>query len=440
MKHKKCWFTLLLLMLSNVISAQNPISPPGLYIADPTARVWDDGNLYIYGSLDKTCGLYCSHQHHVLYTNNLLTWQLRKDIFRSEGFNDEVPYNDNLLFAPSIAFRDGNYYLYYCQPDPKHAEGVAFSKQPTGPFTNGTPINTGRYNQIDPDVFIDDDGDAYYCWGQFSLKMAKMNDDMVSLDSATIRDNILTEDEHHFHEGAFMCKINGVYYMIFADISRGDTPTCIGYATSEKPFGPYRYRGVIVDNDGCNPNNWNNHGSVVEFKDQYYVVYHRSTHACNKMRKACMEPIEILSDGTIPEVEMTSQGPNDPLEAKRTIEAEWACLLFGNARIVEYEEGKECVTGIHSGDKLTYKYLDFKSGMDSVQLRIKSGISGGRLVIGLEQPWHRKLASIDIEPNVENAWTTMTLPLESTQGIHQLWLMFSGENDEILDIDWFRFK
>lgn len=36
------------------VSAQNPISPQGVYIADPTARVDSDGRLYVYGSLDES--------------------------------------------------------------------------------------------------------------------------------------------------------------------------------------------------------------------------------------------------------------------------------------------------------------------------------------------------------------------------------------------------
>lgn len=108
-------------------------------------------------------------------------------------------------------------------------------------------------------------------------------------------------------------------YLVYADLSRADMPTCIGYATSKAPFGPYTYGGVIVDNDHCNPNNWNNHGSIAKFNGQWYVFYHRSTHGCNKMRKACVEPITFNPDGSIPEVEMTSQGAGGPLEATSEI-------------------------------------------------------------------------------------------------------------------------
>ena len=433
-------FVLSILFLVNPLVAQNPISPPGTYIADPTARVWEDGKLYIYGSLDESCDFYCSKRHHALSTENMIEWTLHEDIFSSIGDNDQVPYNDNYLYAPSIAYNDGKYYLYYCQPDPQHAEGVAVSDSPLGPFMNGEAMNIGQYNEIDPDVFIDDDGQAYYCWGQFTLKMAKLNPDFKTIDSTTVIDNVLTEDEHHFHEGAFMLKIRDLYYLVFADISRADAPTCIGYATSQKPFGPYKYGGVIIDNHGSNPNNWNNHGSVAEFNNQYYVFYHRSTHACNKMRKACIEPIEILEDGSIPEVEMTSQGAGEPFNPHSKIEAEWACLLTGNARITEYETKKESISQISNLDKFAFKYLDFSSGSDSLQLRIRATNSSGKLMVSIDKPWHQRLATVDIGPNGTDEWRTITVPAEHVEGVHALWLQYSNQDGGEMDIDWLRFK
>ena len=84
-----------------------------------------------------------------------------------------VPYNNGLLFAPDCAERNGKYCLYYCHPDRLNAEGVAIDgMDPPGPFGKGQPINTCGYNQIDPAVFTDDDDTAYYLWGQFSQKMA----------------------------------------------------------------------------------------------------------------------------------------------------------------------------------------------------------------------------------------------------------------------------
>lgn len=438
MKTALAFFSLVLAAV--VSSAQNPISPPGVYLADPTARVWKDGQLYIYGSVDDSCDYYCSHRHHALVTNDMLNWQLVENIFTSKGEGDGVPYNETVLFAPSAAYKDGIYYMYYCQPDREFAEGVATSASPTGPFTGGVPIDLKGYNQIDPDVFIDDDGTAYYLWGQFTLKMAVMKSNMKELRMETVKDSILTEGGHHFHEGAFMAKINDLYYLVYADISRGDIPTCLGYATSKYPFGPYEYRGVIIDNNHCNPRNWNNHGSIAEFNGQWYVFYHRSTHGCNKMRKACLEPIEILADGSIPEVQMTSQGAGPPLIATQKIEAEWACILNGNIRIEQFDPHNEKLTQIYSGDKAAWKYLDFGAGVDNITFRMKTGSKGVRMVVSLDKPWHRRLAILEVKPEGQDEWQNLTFPIESARGVHALWLHFYGEDGEMLELDWFTFN
>ena len=88
---------------------QNPISPPGVYIADPAAHAWKDGRLYVYGSLDESTDYYCSHRHHVMSTDNMLDWTLHRDVFASKGENDQVAYSDALLYAPDCQYRDGTY-------------------------------------------------------------------------------------------------------------------------------------------------------------------------------------------------------------------------------------------------------------------------------------------------------------------------------------------
>lgn len=149
-----------------------------------------------------------------------------------------------------------------------------------------------------PNIFIDTDGQAYYFWGQFSAKGAKMNADMKTLNWSTMQKNILTQKDQYFHEGSYVVKRGSWYYYTFADVSRNGKPTCIGYAMSKSPMGLYEYKGVIIDNNGCDPSVWNNHGSLVEFKDKWYVLYHRATHSSVSMRKACIEPITFRENGT----------------------------------------------------------------------------------------------------------------------------------------------
>ncbi|WP_163718565.1 family 43 glycosylhydrolase [Mangrovibacterium lignilyticum] len=429
-----------LLFIGIEANAQNPIVPPGVYIADPSARVWNDGKLYVYGSLDESTTYYCSYMYHVLSTSDMKNWELTPDVFNSRGDNDQISYSDKELYAPDCTHRNGLYYLYYCQPDRKAAEGVAVSDSPTGPFVDGKKINLNGIEQIDPAVFIDDDGQAYYIWGQFEAKIAKLKDNMMEIDTSTIVENVLTEKEHHFHEGSFMFKRNGIYYMVYADMSRGNRPTCIGYSMSNSPMGPFKYGGVIVDNDHCDPATWNNHGSVVQFRGRWYVFYHRSTHNSRMMRKACVEPIEFNADGSINEVEMTSQGAGAPLSAFEQIDSERACLLYGNVRIQLFEPGNEKLTEIHNTDNVAYKYVDFQDGANEITVKVKPLKNGGTVIVRADEPWGPIIGMVRVPGEKDGEWQMITSKMKGTSGVHAIWLGFYGADTQLMELDWFEFS
>jgi arabinoxylan arabinofuranohydrolase len=428
------------LLFNCIVSAQNPIVPAGIYMADPAAHVWPDGKLYVYCSVDESPDYYCSHRYHVLSSEDMVNWTLYENTFFSRGPEDQVPYSDQLLFAPDCWFINESYYLYYCLPDAKYTEGVATAKHPAGPFTNGSNIDLGGFNQIDPCVFVDDDGQAYYTWGQFTAKMAKLKPNMTELDKSTLIDNVVTESEHFFHEGGYLLKRNGIYYFIYAHLGRAGMPTCIGYATSNFPMGPYTYQGVIVDNDRCDPGNWNNHGSIVEYKGHWYVFYHRATHNSQMMRKACVEPITFKADGTIPEVEMTTQGAGGPLNALEKIDAERACLLFGNVRIQAYLVDNEQLCEIRNKDRAVYKYINFADGVDSVFVKVAPGSDPGKIDLAFDMPWKESVATIDIPGGGnQKKWEIKTAAVKNSKGVHALWLRFYGEGDSLFAIDWIKF-
>ncbi len=131
-------------------------------------------------------------RHDVLASADLKTWILTINAFASKGPGDQVAYSDTPLFAPDCQYRDGVYYLYHCMPG-SISEGVATSPSPIGPFMNSKRIDLHGLEGIDPCVFIDDDDHAYYICGQFSAKMAKLKANMTEIDTATIRDDVVTE-------------------------------------------------------------------------------------------------------------------------------------------------------------------------------------------------------------------------------------------------------
>lgn len=136
--------------------------------------------------------------------------------------------NKQYLFAPDCIEKDGRYYLYFCMAD--NSEGVAVFDKPDGSFEKPIQMPCGGIN---PAIFIEDKGKAYYYWGQFRACGVELNEDMVSFEEEKVVHNIVTEEEHGFHEGSSMRKRNGIYYYIYPCVYRDKTPQkilvdCIG--------------------------------------------------------------------------------------------------------------------------------------------------------------------------------------------------------------------
>lgn len=384
---------------------RNPVLPLEHHIPDGEARVMPNGRLYIYGSYDLLDEWYCSDRYHVASTGDLREWSVHDVSFRGQDvpwFSDARGYaaslptdaregaeegglvppqfaKDPLLYAPDAIEHHGTYYLYFCMSD--GSEGVAKATSPEGPFIEPQQLPcTG----IDPAVFMDDDGQAYYYWGQLSARGVRLNETLTSFEADSVIDGLLTEADHGFHEGSSVRKIGDTYYFVFADGHRGSA-TCLGYATSDSPLGPFQYRGVIIDNAGCDPQTHNNHGSIAQFGGQWYVFYHRSSRGSRYHRRLCVEPIQILADGTIPEVLMTSQGAGEPFVAGEYVEAFRACEVRGSIRIDVADTGAELLCEATDGDEAVFRYVHSSSGFSSISLDVEGAgeidvMIGGRQV------------------------------------------------------------
>lgn len=410
----------------------NPILPIQYFVPDVEARQWNDGRMYLYGSYDisgRTC--FCSWEYHVFSSSDLINWEDHGESLRSAPPNAAVPFSTAPLFAPDCIYYKDRYYLFFCTAG--NREAVAESFSPIGPFTHATPIEGADGDAIDPAVLVDDDRQVYYYWGQFHLRGAKLRSDLRGIEPETLKTDLLTESADGFHEGASIRKRNGIYYMIFADISRGK-PTALGYATSPTPLGPFIKRGIIIDNLGCDPQTWNNHGSMAEFNGQWYIFYHRSSQASMFNRRVCIEPISFNADGSIDEVEMTTQGILGPLQATQQLEAWRACLLSGHVFSTPQDPTEETqvvyerLTQIHSGDWAAYKYLDFGSEhITRFVCRAGSLAYGGVIEIHLDQP-DGEIIGECLVPHTGGwqRWATLNCSVTTVKGIHAVYLVFKG--------------
>jgi hypothetical protein len=409
----------------------NPILPLGHFIPDVEARVWSDGRLYLYGSCDLPGNTaYCSYQYRVFSSADLRAWTDHGVSFRTVG-EGSVPWAQSLLFAPDCVFHNGQYHLFFCTESQR--EGVASSPSPTGPFTDAVPVEGADGDGIDPAALVDDDGAAYLYWGQFHLRGAKLRPDLKGIEPATLQTSLLNEKEHGFHEGASIRKRNGIYYLVYTDISAGKA-TRLSYATSRSPLGPFTKGGVIVDNDGCDRESWNNHGSIAEFGGQWYVFYHRSSQSSRVHRRVCVEPIQFDAEGRISQVEMTTQGHTGPMMANDWLEAGRACLLKGTVRTVSSEQpGDDCPEHLgqtRHGDWAAYKYLDFGAGLGWFEAELASLTDGGTVEVRLDHPAGPRIGQVSA-PHTGGwqFWQTVRAPVTSVSGVHALYLVFRGPVD-----------
>lgn len=389
--------------MKTIQNQRNPILPLDVHVPDSEAHVMPDGRLYVYGSYDLLEDVYCSEEYHVVSTPDMENWTVHDTSLEGRDvpwFNDpdapkypgidwshptpfilkmierdkengvdmKAEFEKNadkpkppLLFAPDCLERDGKYYLYFCMPD--DSEGVAVSDKPEGPFKVIGQLPAGG---IDPAIFIDDDGSVYYYWGQLFSHGVKMTD-MVTLDRDRIVDDLVTEEEHFFHEGSSMRKINDTYYYVYADMERGK-PTSLGYSTSDSPMGPFTYRGIIIDNDGCDPASWNNHGSIECFNGQWYVFYHRCSRGMQQHRRLCVEKITIMPDGSIPEVKMTSQGVGEPFAPGEALYGYQACGVTGKCFIGLGGPYTEQLMNIADGDTAVFRYVRSEKPYSKIEI------------------------------------------------------------------------
>lgn len=372
----------------------NPYLPNWEYIPDGEPRVFGD-RVYIYGSHDRAgSDSFCDK---VLKcwsapVTDLNNWVCHGDIFHVADDRDHKSDTDwttdaNFLYAPDVVEKDGKYYLYAYIMNGRGCVGV--SDKPEGPYKL---LSKYKYNIseeitcngwfIDPGVLVDDDGRVYiYCGFERSF-LAEINGDNMYevLDGTCIEHFIPIEDrpedgfegqETWFFEACSPRKVGDTYYMIYSP-KRGSR---LAYATSDSPIGPYKYRGYIVDN-GVDYPGGNDHGSIMCINGQWYIFYHRMTNGTIMSRRACVEKIEILPDGTIPPVEMTSLGFQEALNPYEITPAEIACVLKGGAFVTEKNVFERVITNIKKDCIIGYKYFDFGEDYSSKTMEFAMQVNG----------------------------------------------------------------
>nr|WP_128081901.1 glycoside hydrolase family 43 protein [Bacteroides gallinarum] len=426
--------------LSCHLSAQNPIIQTK-FTADPAPLVYND-TVYLYTTHDDDEAVGFLMKEWLLYTStDMVNWT---DCGPVASLKDFIwTKRENGAWAPQVIERDGKFYMY-C---PVHGNGIGVlvSDSPYGPFKDpiGKPLvwQKEHWEDIDPTVFIDDDGQAYLYWGNPNLYYVKLNKDMVSYSGDVVKCDVKPED---YQEGPWFYKREGKYYMAYASTC---CPEGIGYAMSDSPTGPWRKTGTIMDH---NPRSNGNHPGIIDFKGKSYLFgFNYDIHKAQsdihcERRSICVAEFKYNTDGTIDELAFWDKQkvtPVTPLNPYRRVEAETMAWSDG-VKTAKDEKTGVYVTDIHNTDYIKVRSVDFGKGASSFEACVASMYREGSIELRLDSPKGKLIGVCQVGcTGGKKNWKLKTCTIEGATGVHDLYLIFVGKGKyPFFYFDWWQFK
>ena len=437
-------------LLSRSALADNPIVQTN-YTADPAPMV-HEGRVYLYTSHDEDVTVndfFTMNDWRLYSTADMVNWTDHGSVASYESFS----WGTGDAWAPHGIARGGKFYLYVPVNNSTGAKiGVLVADSPSGPFMDPLGkalIATGSGN-IDPTVFIDDDDQAYLYWGNPDLYSVKLNADMISFQGSPAKVGLTTEGfgtrsntdrATQYEEGPWLYKRGALYYLIFpAD----GVPEKIAYSTADgtNGIGPWRFRGDIMAKQTGAGASFTNHPGIIDFKGKSYFFYHNGAlpGGGDYKRSVCVEEFTYNADGTIPTIQMSTQGPAavDTLNPFAQVEAETIAFSSGlKTEVCTDTGGGINVTNIENGDYIKVKDVQFLDGVTSFDARVSGAGSDAKIELYLDSQTGTSLGTCDVSG--ASSWTTKTCAVTGGSGKHDLFLKFTGGSGALFKFNWWKF-
>ena len=377
------------------VNAQRPIIQTK-YTADPAPMVYND-TVFLYTTHDEDDAEGFKMQDWLLYTStDMVNWTDHGVVASLKSF-DWVK-RDNGAWAEQVVERNGKFYMY-C-PIHGNGIGVLVSDSPYGPFKDplGKPLvwQKEHWDDIDPTVFIDEDGQAYMYWGNPNCYYVKLNEDMISYSGDIVK---LKETPEHYQEGPWFYKRNGHYYLAFASTC---CPEGIGYAMSDSPTGPWKTKGYIMR---PTERTRGNHPGIMDYKGKSYVfglnydLLKLETNTHYERRSVSVAEMHYNEDGTIQEVpywadtKLEQIGTFNPF---RKVEAETMAWGYGlktapnadkSLSVVDVNNGEYiCVRGVNFGKNKARRFEVSALPLEGGNLKIRLDAPDGKIVGNVNIP------------------------------------------------------
>ena len=398
------------------------------YTADPAPYVHGD-TVYLYTTHDEDNADGFMMYDWLLHTStDMVNWTSHGAVASLGDIKWSTKTNG--AWAEQVIERDGKWFMYV----PIHGNGISVlvADNPYGPFKE--PLNKAlvwqreHWNDIDPTVWIDDDGQAYMYWGNPELYMIKLNKDMTSTEGSIVTYPKIKD----YQEGPWVYKHGNNYYMTFASTCCAEG---IGYAMSDKITGPWTYKGDIMPHSSRSNGN---HPGIIDFKGKSYVFglnYELWRYKSEKMgqkyqhkerRSVGLSEMKYNADGTIQKIDYWPDNGVAQLEdfdPYKRVEAEtmsWGedvrvrkSGTAGNTVITNLSEGKYTkISGVEFGD----------AGAESFSASVLSVKKASSITVRLDKVDGEIVGKAEF-----SADGLVTVPLSGAVGKHDVFFVFAGD-------------
>jgi hypothetical protein len=413
-----------------------------------------NGKLYLYTGHDEDGSSWFVMNNWKLYTTeDMVNWTDHGAVASYKTFS----WAKGDAWAAQVVERGGKFYMYapvVSKTTNSPAVGVAVADSPYGPFYDplGKPLVQSGKGDIDPSVFIDDDGQAYLYWGNPFCYYLKLNSDMISYSGDIVpvpmeekafgkREGNVGERPTLYEEGPWLWKRNGLYYLFWAG---GPLPEHLGYSTSKSPTGPWLYGGTVMPQEG---RSFTNHPGVVNYKGKTYLFYHNGALPGGNgfNRSVCVQEAVFEKDGSMKPAKMEEGITRSlkPLNPFQKTEAETIAFSEG----VKASQNAEVGVFINAMQNNAYakiKKVDFgASGATKMTARVGTTHNGGvTMEVRLDSKEGPLLGTMKIPlTGGDDRWALVTMGVPKTTGVHDVYFVFKGDKPgRIMFFDYWKFS
>ncbi|SEK92936.1 Carbohydrate binding domain-containing protein [Ruminococcus sp. YRD2003] len=432
-----------------VTNAENPIVQTS-FTPDPAPVVFGD-ELWVYTGCDRDGqnSFYTMTGWQAFSTKDMKNWT---DHGKFLNDNDFSWCSKDNAWASQCIERNGKYYFYFTTTTNGRAIGVGVADKPEGPYKDvlGKPLCGPNWDYIDPTVMIDDDGQAWLMFGNPRCYYVKLKEDMITLDGP-IKSFDMTKDAFGvgkqdpqrtgtaYGEGPWICKHDNLYYLVFAGFYQNQGGESICYSYGPSVTGPWKFGAQITPESNC----FTTHGGIIDYKGHSYLFYHKNglKGGGTFKRSAAVEEFTFNSDGTIPMVKPTNEGPAqlEPLNPFERVEAETICWSEG-VKSENCSEGGINIGSIKNGSYIKVAGVDFGQGAEKFTACAAANGSGGTIELHLDKKDGPKIGECAVTGTGGwQNWQEFSCDV-SAEGEHDLYFVFTGGNDYLMNFDWWQFE